>query len=82
MSEEQGNALIQLLVHGLGLHAARQRLGERAEQRGLELLEGGIDAQQLLQAGAPWGRTAPLTILCKEMRLTPLLQFYSPLGEL
>lgn len=54
MNEEQRNVLVQLLVHGFGLHAARQGLGELAEQGGFELLEGGIDAKQLLQTGAPW----------------------------
>lgn len=71
VDEEQRDVLIQLLVHGFGLHAARQGLGELAKQRGFKLLEGGIDTQQLLQAGAPWGKAVPLTILCKEARLTP-----------
>lgn len=51
-SEEERDVSIQLLIHFSGLHASLQCQRRAAEQRLLELQEGRLDSQQLLQSCA------------------------------
>lgn len=50
--EEERDGSVQLLVDFFGLNAALHRQRRRAEQGVLELQEGRLDPQQLLQPGA------------------------------
>lgn len=51
-SEEERDVSIQLLIHFSGLHASLQCQRRAAEQRFLELQEGRLNSQQLLQTCA------------------------------
>lgn len=56
-SQEERDAGVQLLVDVSGLNASLQRQRRAAEQNLLELLEGRLNSQQLLQSCAAWGRS-------------------------